>query len=79
MALEDVSYERNKGNNYPLILHRKHNTETNIEWSLPYDTAPGIECFRAYRDPTKGGIQTNTLKQVFYNLHELQLQTVMLL
>ena len=30
------------------------NTETDIKWSLPYGTAPGIECkFRAYSDPTK--------------------------
>ena len=46
--------ERIKGNNNPLILHRKRNTETDINlWSLPYGTAPGIECLRAYRDPTK--------------------------
>ena len=24
-----------------------------LRWNLPYDTAPGIGCFRAYRDPTK--------------------------
>ena len=42
-----------KGNNYPLILHRKRNTETGIRWSLPYGTAPGIECFRAYIDLSK--------------------------
>ena len=41
---EDVSNERNRGSNYPLILHRKRNTETNIKQSLPYGTAPGIEC-----------------------------------
>ena len=48
-----VNYERNKGNNYPLKLNRKRNTETDIKWSLPYGTAPGIECLRAYRDNTK--------------------------
>ena len=35
--------ERNKENNYPLILHRKYNTETDIKWNLSYSTAPGIE------------------------------------
>ena len=28
--------ERNEGNDYPLIPHRKRNTETDIEWSLPW-------------------------------------------
>ena len=37
-----ISVERNKGNNYSLILHRKRNTETDIKWSLLYGTAPGI-------------------------------------
>ena len=31
--------ERNRGSNYPLILHRKCNTETNIKQSLPYVTS----------------------------------------
>ena len=35
---------RNKGSNYPLISHRKRNTETNIKQSPPYGTAPSIEC-----------------------------------
>ena len=35
---------RNKGSNYPLMSHRKRNTETDIKQSLPYGTAPGIEC-----------------------------------
>ena len=35
--------ERNKGNNHPLILHRKRNIETDIKWSLRYGTTPGIE------------------------------------
>ena len=35
---------RNKGSNYPLISHRKRNTETYIKQSLPYGTTPGIEC-----------------------------------
>ena len=43
-------FERNKKNNYTLILHRKRSTETDYKWSLPYSTAPGIECLRAYRD-----------------------------
>ena len=41
---EDVSNVRNKGSNYPLISHRGRNTETDIKQSLPYGTAPGIEC-----------------------------------
>ena len=41
---EDVSNVRNKGSNYPLISHRKRNTETNIKQSPPYSTAPSIEC-----------------------------------
>ena len=41
---EDVSNVRNKGSNYPLISHRKGNTETNIKQSPPYGTAPSIEC-----------------------------------
>ena len=34
-------------------FHRKRNTETDIKWSLPYGTAPGIECFRASKDLLK--------------------------
>ena len=41
---EDVSNVRNKGSNYPLVSHKKRNTETNIKQSPPYGTAPGIEC-----------------------------------
>ena len=41
---EDVLNVRNKGSNYPLISHRERNTETDIKQSLPYGTAPGIEC-----------------------------------
>ena len=44
MKISHYKCERNKGSNYPLILHRKHNTETDIKQSLPYGTAPGIEC-----------------------------------
>ena len=42
-----------RGKNYPLILQIKHNTETNIKRSMLYGIAPGIECYKAYRDPTK--------------------------
>ena len=41
---EHLFVEGNKGSNYPLILHRKRNTEKDIKQSLPYGTAPGIEC-----------------------------------
>ena len=42
-----------KGNNNPLILHRKRNTETDIKWSLPYGTALGIRLLESLQGPYK--------------------------
>ena len=44
MIMHLIFKSRNKGNHYPLILHRKRNNETVIKWSQPYGTAPVIEC-----------------------------------
>ena len=57
MAARGFSKERNKGNNYLLKLRRKSNAETDIKWTLLYITAPGIKCFRAYKDPLKPSVQ----------------------
>ena len=59
--------ERNKGNNHPLILHIRRNIETDIKRSLPYGTAPGIECLRAHRDPTKE-LEVNLSTRPYTNL-----------
>ena len=44
MAARGCFKWRNKRNDYPFILHRKRNKETDIKQNLPYGTEPGIEC-----------------------------------
>ena len=41
---EEVSNQRNRRSNQTSSYMMKRNTETDIKWSMPYGTAPGIKC-----------------------------------